>query len=251
MPAPALLSPILALAAGAIVLLSVAVGLAVLSGPSVRMARRLASARQARVSDVLRLPETPRAPLRISGRIRCSEPIVTADGERLVVFHRTVEVEVPGAGWRSIERVRESRRFQLWDHAGELTVDPSASAEPIAAIPGVWRGTPSELPDEYQPAIRRLEATHRRPVSLARSQTRVVNVIDRVLVLAAPVVEAAGRVTLTPPRGGYVISTLALDEAMRLLVGRRFPLVVAALISGLLGAACVVAGVAVGLATAL
>lgn len=251
MPEPALPLPVVVLALAAVTLIGMAALFAVASGPRVSMARRLASARAVRVADVLRLRETPRRPLRISGRVRSSEPIVTADGERLVVFHRTVEVRLPGAGWRPIERVRESRTFQLWDHAGELTIDPSACAEPMATIPGVWRGPPAELPDEYQPAIRRLESTGGRPASAARSETRVVNVIDRVLLLAAPVVDDAGRVTLSPPRGGYVLSTLELDEAMRVLVGRRALLVVAAIASGLLGIICALAGLALGVAAAL
>ncbi len=41
--------------------------------------------------------------------------------------------------------------------------------------------------------------------------------------------------TLRPPRGGYVLSTLELDASIRLLVGRRARLVIAALISGALG----------------
>ena len=251
MSEPALSLPLLVLGLAAVGLIVVAAALAWASGSRVWMARRLASARPARVADVLRLRESPRRALRVAGRVRCSEPIVTADGERLVVFHRTVEVQVPGTGWRPIERVRETRRFELWDHAGELTVDPAGCAEPIAAIPGVWRGAPAELPDEYQPAIRRLESTHARSVSAARSETRVVNVIDRVLVLAAPVVDDAGSVTLSPPRGGYVLSTLQLDEAMRLLVGRRAFMVTAALASGLLGVLCALAGVALGVASAL
>ncbi len=190
------------------------------SGARIGMARRLAAARACRVRDVLALTETPHSALRIWGRVRCADPIVTASGERLVAVHRTVAADVPGIGWRTIERVRESRRFQLWDHSGELTVDVSESAEPLVTIPSVWRGRPDELPDEYRPAIARLEHRHGRRVSTVRSETRTLSVVDHLLVVARPEV-AAGSVTLRPPRGGYIVSSVELDAAMRLLIGRH------------------------------
>jgi hypothetical protein len=49
----------------------------------------------------------------------------------------------------------------------------------------------------------------------------MVSVIDRLLLLAAVTRDAEGRVTLAPPQGGYVVSSLELDDAMRLLGGPR------------------------------
>ena len=220
MPSLAVPPPVLALAG--IGFAGVALGWWLIRGSGARlaMARRMAAARACRVRDVLALNETPRSPLRIWGRVRCADPILTASGERLVAVHRDVAANVPGIGWRTIERVRESRRFQLWDHAGELAIDLSEAAEPLVAIPSVWRGTPEELPDEYRPAIARLEHRHGRRVSSVRSETRTLSVVDHLLVVARPLV-VAGAVTLRPPHGGYIVSSLELDAAMRLLIGRR------------------------------
>ena len=76
------------------------------------MARRMAGARQLGVGELLDLRPTdplPLRPVRLVGRVRCADPIVTAQDDRLVAFHRDVEVALRGGGWRSIERTRETR----------------------------------------------------------------------------------------------------------------------------------------------
>ncbi len=68
-----------------------------------------------------------------------------------------------------------------------------------------WRASPS--------------VTGRRP--RARSITRSINVTDRLLVIARVERGPDGAVALRPPDGGYLISALALEDAMRLLGGRN------------------------------
>jgi hypothetical protein len=191
------------------------------SGARPGLARRLAGARQVRVGDLLDLTPAdplPQRPVRVVGRIRCADPITTGQEDRLVAFHRDVEVELPIGGWRSIERLRETRSFELWDHDGSLTVDPAAAAEPLVVLPHVWAGAADELDESYAPALARLAAEQETPRD-ARSTTRMVSVVDRLLVLATVRRDVGGRVGLAPPSGGYVISSLELDDAMRLLGG--------------------------------
>jgi hypothetical protein len=165
----------------------------------------------------------------VAGRIRCREPLDLGDGERLVAFHRDVEVHV-GGRWRSVERLRETRSFDLWDHDGSLLIDPAEAAEPLVAIPAVWRGDPAELTEPHAAAVARLVERHG-PATAARAITRSINVTDRLLVIARPVRDD-GRVRLAPPDGGFLITNLALPDAMRLLGGRR-PRLAAAGIAGL------------------
>src|SRR5512146_2518831 len=106
-----------------------------LIGAEVSRARRLAGARGMAVADLLDLREPPPRPVRVAGRIRCADPLVAPDDERLVAFHRDVAVRMPNGRWRTIERIRESRSFELWDHAGSLPVDPVDIGEPIISIP--------------------------------------------------------------------------------------------------------------------
>lgn len=191
------------------------------SGARLGMARRLAGARQVRVGelhDLTAADPLPRRPVRVLGRVRCTEPIVTGEDERLVALHRDVEVALPRGGWRSIERLRETRSFELWDHDGSLTVDPASAAEPLVVLPHVWTGAASELDESYAPALARLAAEQDRPQD-ARATTRMVSVIDRLLVLATVRRDDAGRIGLAPPPGGYVVTSLELDDAMRLLGG--------------------------------
>ncbi len=125
---------------------------------------------------------------------------------------------MPGGGWRSIERLRETRSFELWDHDGSLQVDPAQAAEPLIVLPHVWSGSVEALDETYVPALARVTA-EQGPPARARATTRMVSIIDRLLVLATVIRDAEERVALAPPRGGYVVSALELDDAMRLLGG--------------------------------
>jgi hypothetical protein len=198
------------------------------SGARPTVARRLAGPPEVRVGQLLDAGTLPNRPVRVVGRIRCQEPLEMGSGERLVAYHRYVEVRI-GDRWRSLERLRETRSFDLWDHDGSVTVDPSRTAEPLIVIPKVWRGDPAELEEPHASAAARLGERHGRP-SEARSITRTVNVTDRLLLLARPARDAAGRPRLDPPDGGYLLSNLALDDAMRLLGGRNRRLAAVAII---------------------
>ena len=212
-----------------------------ISGAQTGIARRLAGAREMRVGDLIDAPALPSRAVRVSGRIRCPDPIETSRDERLVALHRDVQVRPPGGGWRSIERIRETRGFELWDHDGSLPLDPADAAEPLVAIPHVWRGTTSALQDpSHRSAIERLGAQDGAEWP-AQSVTRMISVVDRLLVLAEVDRDADGAPRLRPPAGGYVISTLELDDAMRLLGGRRRELL-------LLGAGMMLLGVVAALA---
>jgi len=188
------------------------------SGARHDIARRLAGPPEVPVGRLLDGP-LPNGPVRVTGRIRCRAPLDLGDGERLVAFHRDVEARI-GERWRSIERLRETRSFELWDHDGSLPLDPAEAAEPLIAIPSVWHGDPAELEEPHTSAVARL-AEREGAVVEARATVRSLNVTDRLLVLASAERDAAGRVRLVAPPGGYLITNLALPDAMRLLGGAR------------------------------
>ncbi len=216
------------------------------AGASFAVGRRLAGAAERGVGSLLDADSLPSRPVRLTGRPRCPDPIISERDERLVALHRDVEVRLPNGRWRTIERLRETRAFELWDHDGSLELDPAAAAEPLVAIPHVWRGSPDELTGRFRPAVERLVAEHG-SLAEARATTRMVSVVDHLLVLAAARRGTAGAIELAPPSGGYVIATLELDAALRLLGGRSRPRLLA-------GAALVAVGlliVAVGLVLGL
>jgi hypothetical protein len=189
------------------------------TGASPGRARHLAGPAEVEVGRLLDAEAMPDRPVRVSGRIRCRDPLQAADGERLVAFHRDVEVRIGGT-WRTVERLRETRSFDLWDHDGSLPLDPARAAEPLIAIPQVWRGSPAELEEPHSSTVARLVERHG-PATEARAITRTINVTDRLLVLGRPTIDADGAVTLEPPKGGFLITNLALPDAMRLLGGRN------------------------------
>jgi hypothetical protein len=245
MPLPIVL--LLAALAGALLLAGSAVALRAI-GARPALARRLAGPREVRVGRLVDENERAPRPLRVTGRIRCRDPLRVDGGERLVAYHRDVEVRI-GGRWRTIERLRETRSFELWDHDGSLTVDPALAAEPLVAIPKIWRGDPSELEEPHASAVARLTERHG-PATAARATTRTINVTDRLLVVARPARDGE-RVRLEPPEGGFVISSLALNDAMRLLGGRHRRSAAAAVVGMGLGAALLGVGTAGAVLTAL
>jgi len=224
----------------------IGLGLLAMSGAQMGIGRRLGAAREVPVGDLVDAGELPSRPVRVAGRVRCADPLHTADGERLVAFHRDVEIRLPRAGWRSIERLRETRSFELWDHNGSLSVDPARAREPLIVIPHVWLGSPDELEEPHRSAVERLGARAGNPRE-ARSTTRQVSVTDRLLVVALAARGEDGRVLLRPPSGGYLISALAADDAMRLLGGPRRGLLGLAVAMVVLGALLVSVGLLAGI----
>jgi hypothetical protein len=189
-------------------------------GANMALGRRLAGAREIPVGEASRLNSSSPRPLRVTGRIRCPDPLVTPDGERLVAFHRDVEVRTPRGGWRAIERLRETRSFEIWDHAGSMGLDPADAAEPLITIPLVWEGRTDELGGELSGAVARVAQEQGQP-DAARAVTRTISEVDRIQVLARIRADESTTAALEPPPGGFVISALELDPAMRLLGGEH------------------------------
>jgi hypothetical protein len=148
-----------------------------------------------------------------------------------------------------VERLRETRSFELWDHAGSVTIDPARTADPLVAIPKVWRGPVEELNEPHAGAAARLAERHG-AVTDARATVRSLNVTDRLLVLAQPR-RVDGEVRLDPPPGGYLVTNLALPDAMRLLGGRHRRLAVAGIIGLGVGGALVAIGLVGAIAAVL
>jgi len=246
---PALPSPALLVAVLGVVLIAGGVVAVRASGARTGMARRLAGAREVAVGTLHDLgfaDEVAARPVRVAGRIRCAEPLVTPQGDRLVAFHRDVDVAMPDGRWRNIERLRETRSFELWDHNGWLEIDPAAAAEPLVVLPRVWEGDTAELDEGHRPAVQRLLGSDAAP-SRARATTWMVSVTDRLLVLAEVRTSQLGGPLLAPPAGGYIISALELDAAMRVLGGPgRNGLVIGA-VAVVLGIAALMLGLGIGL----
>ena len=218
------------------------------SGADIRAGRRLAGARGATIrelQDRAAQGQLPPGPVRVEGRVRCSNPLVLPNGDRLASLHRDVEVELGDGRWRLIERVRDSRPIDLWERAASVPLDLSRVAEPLITIPQVWEGPAEELGDSYRAALDRV-AAEGGPARRARATTRQVALVDQLIVLAEPERDDAGRLRLLPPPGGFLVANVELDTAMRLLAGPHRTRMLAGFAVGAIGIAAVVAG-AIGL----
>lgn len=223
------------------------------SGANTSAGRRLAGAPAVALPELIERAENgqlPRTPVRVEGRVRCADPLTGEGGDPLALVHRDVEVQDPSGYWRTVERLRDARIIDLWQRSASVQLDLTRIAEPLIAIPRVWEGSPDELDAGLQPAIARLAADGPRPHQ-ARSTTRQVMLVDHLIVLADPAREPDGRLRLDPPPGGYLVSNVELDVAMRLLAGPNRARMLAGFGVALVGVAVVIgAAIALGLALA-
>lgn len=235
--------PILAVAIG---LVGIGLGAALIraSGADTRAGRRLAGARPASLpalQDQAAGDRLPTGPVRVEGRVRCANPLVTPDGDRLAALHRDVEVQLPDGRWRVIERLREARTIDLWERSASVRLELAELAEPLICIPRVWDGSPADLGDSYRPAVDRL-AGEFGTLHLARATTRQVSLVDQLIVLAIARRDEHGRLRLEPPPGGFLATNVELDTAMRLLAGPRGTRMLAGFGVVLVGAVVALAG---------
>jgi hypothetical protein len=108
----------------------------------------------------------------------------------------------------------------------------------------VWRGTTGALRDpSHLSAVARLGAADGEEWP-AQSVTRMVSVVERLLVLARVERGSDGVIRLRPAPGGYLISTLELPDAMRLLGGRQRPRLLIGAGAVMLGVVAAVVGLA-------
>src|SRR6476659_6514903 len=101
-----------------------------------------------------------------------------------------------------------------------MAIDPAKAAEPLITIPLVWEGRADELDEELAGAVARVAREDGQPAA-ARAVTRTISEVDRVEILARIGAEKSQAAVLEPPAGGFVISALELDAAMRLLGGEH------------------------------
>lgn len=220
--------PLLLLALGAF---AIAAGAALVrwSGADTRAGRRLAGTRPVSLPELHAAAargELPGHAVRVEGRVRCADPIRTPDGERLALLHRDIEVQQRDGRWRTIERLRDARTIDLWERSTSVPLDLGQLAEPLITIPHQWEGAPSELDATHQPAVARVSSEDQ-PPDRARAVTRQVMLVDQLIVIAVPGRGVDGALRLDPPPGGFLVATVELDVALRLLAGPHRPRMVA------------------------
>jgi hypothetical protein len=224
----AAVSPLLPLVAGIAALVA---GVLILRtyGPSYRVGRLLATTPEVSVGEARILADRRPRYVRVTGRIDAEDEFED-DAHRPLVFRRTRLQLQDGSGWVSFEDQRERVRFEVRDGLEGIVVDDAALDAGLVVIPRESVGTAAAVADRVPAGT-----SPENPVRLRIDQ---VSSVEHAIVLGVPGLDDAGSPRLSAGLGRpLVLTTLDVDEAMRLLTdgGRRRPLAAAICLAGGLG----------------
>jgi hypothetical protein len=194
-------------------------------GPRYRVGRLLATTPRVSVTDALALAAagTPRY-VRIDGRIDAEDEFEDLH-HRPLVFRRTRLEARRGRDWEPFEDSREVVRFEVREGLDAIAVDGDALGDGLVVVPRESVGVAGDLPDRVPETL-----AADTPVRVRIEQ---ISSIEHATVLGVPVARD-GVVTMTSGTGRpLVLTTLAPDEAMRILADGRAtrPRVAAALLA--------------------
>jgi hypothetical protein len=224
------------LAAGALVLLSF--------GPRYRVGRLLAATPEVDLARAIELASADRPTyVRVRGRID-SDAEFEDTAHRPLVFRRT-RIEIRrGRRWRTVDEQRERVPFRLDAGLDSLAIDAEALGPGLVVVPREAVGRAADVADRIPPGTP--------PDAPARAIVELVSSVEHAIVTGSPAIGPDGSAVLTAGLGRpLVLTTLEVDEAMRVLAGgdRRRPFVAAVLLVA--GAALVAVGLVLGLAGAI
>jgi len=231
----AAVTPLILVAAGAVVLLAGVLTLVSL-GPRFRVGRLLASAPQVTVAEAVALAAAgTQRYVRVDGRIDAEEEFEDS-AHRPLVFRRTRLEAQSGRRWSRFEDSREAVAFEVREGLDRIQIDADSLDEGLVVIPRESIGVAGDL-GERAPSTVAAET----PV---RAVIEQVSSIEHATILGVPMpaATAGGPPRMTAGLGRpLVLTTLETPEAMRILAGGTGrPRLAATLFA--VGAALVVAG---------
>lgn len=198
-------------------------------GPRFRVGRLLATTPHVSIAEAIDLAGRDRAPyVRIEGGVDSETDFEDAD-HRPLVYRRT-RVQVAGRGrWRTVEDGREAVPFGLREELTGLAIDGDALGDGLVVVVREAAGVASDVPDRVPDGTP--------PATPVRIRIEQVSSVEHAIALGVPGRAPAGTLRLTAGAGRpLVLTTLAQDEAMRVLAeGRRVRAITAAalLVGGL------------------
>jgi hypothetical protein len=196
-------------------LLSLALGVALLRsfGPRYRVGRLIGSTPEVTVAEAIGLAGGPARYVRIGGRVDAEDTFEDHAHRPLVLRRSRVQVR-DGDGWRTVEDSRETRPFEVREGLEGIAIDADALDDGLVVMPRESVGTAADLPDRVP------EATA--PETSIRMLIEQVSTIDHALVMGVPQAGSDGLLRMGAGLGRpLVLTTLAPDEAMRVLAGGR------------------------------
>ena len=201
-------------------------------GPGLRIGRLLSATPQVTLAEALELARRgTRDYVRVTGRIDAVDPFPDEFGRPLVLRRERVDVR-DGDRWRAVGEARREVAFALRDRLAEIDVDAAALDEGLVVIPRESTGRAGEIADRFEGPVD--------PALAVRFRVDQVSAVEHAFAVGVPMLAENGSVRLEAGRGRpLILTTLELDEAMRVLArGQRQR---ATLAAGLLvvGLACI------------
>lgn len=197
------------------------------SGPGWRVGRLLAAAPQRSLADAAAIAAGGEpAYIRLHGRIDSDEEFPSEDGKPLVFRRRRLQRHAGREGWQTFEDERLAVPFRLAGQGDRVAIDSDALGDGLVVVPRESVGVAADLSEDALdgplPALP--------PDTPVRLRIEQVSTVDHATAAGVPVIGRDGSVMLGAGLGRpLVLTTLELDEAMRVLAsGRRRELRLAA-----------------------
>ena len=215
-------------------------------GSAYRIGRTLSAAPELALADVVALaagatgvPPRPRHPryVRTRGRIS-SEEEFPDEHDRPLVYRRQRLQRRSGRAWTTLDDDRVAVAFGIEDRQAFLAVDVDALGDGLVVVPREAVGVASDLPATMLP-----EGVTLPPDAPVRVRIDQLSAIEQATVAGVPTLGPSGEPTLSAGAGRpLIVTSLAPDEAMRILGSERRGTVKAAAALLVAGLGCLAVG---------
>jgi hypothetical protein len=233
------------------VVLVVVAGLLLRSvGQAYRIGRTLSAAPELPLAEVVELARAAGAAsgagapryIRTHGRIS-SEEEFPDENDRPLVYRRQRLQRRDGRSWTTIDDDRVAVPFGLEDRATYLAIDIDSLGDGLVVVPRESVGVASDVPPTLMPDDVALS-----PDVPVRIRIDQLSAIEQATVAGVPVLGPTGEPTLAAGAGRpLIVTSLAPDEAMRVLGSERRGTVQTTAALLVIGLGCLAAGVVAAL----
>ena len=229
-----------------VVLVVVAVLLLRSVGQAYRIGRTLSAAPELPLAEVVQLARAAGAAsgagapryVRTHGRIS-SEEEFPDENDRPLVYRRQRLQRRDGRSWTTIDDDRVAVPFGLEDRATYLAVDIDSLGDGLVVVPRESVGVAADVPPTLMP-----DGVALSPDVPVRIRIDQLSAIEQATVAGVPILGPTGEPTLAAGAGRpLIVTSLAPDEAMRVLGSERRGTVQATAALLVIGLGCLATGV--------
>ncbi len=189
------------------------------SGSSWRVGRLLAAAPRKTLAEAAELAAAgEQSYVRLHGRIDSDEEFGDEDGKPIVFRRRRLQQRRGRGGWQTFDDERQAVPFRVVEAGAQVAIDIEALGDGLVVVPRESEGIASDLTEDSLTG----PLPELAPETPVRLRIEQVSSVDHATVGGVPRIVPGGAVVLGPGLGRpLVLTTLELDEAMRVLAGDR------------------------------